>query len=308
MHLWHRYLGIVLGDYYSDGPVEVILEKDLSQRQKFLDILLLLAGQIPWAAETCPVGLEPANIRPHNLISFKSHQDLLNSAAVEHLIACLSDYRYQAQAEKRAELDPDAAKKEPKLLPNDQIRAIAVTARYPEALAAELGERWRETGTLGVYQMDWGTRTIDIIVCRRVEVVERNSLWLLFSGDQDKVAFGMRHYGLKQSDLSTILNEIHEITNLEGLNMPYTVEDYKKEASEREAIRQSYRIEGASRIVVRLLMKKLGIAPEESLPIIKNLDCQRLELLAEAVLDFESVEDLRKWVSKDQAGNAEAGA
>ncbi len=234
MFQWHRYLGIVLEDFYSNSAVEVVLEKDLSKRQKFLDIVLLLGGELPWPQDICPDGLEPDAMRPHTLLSFKSHQDALNRDSVEHLIACTSDYRYQAQAEKRAEMDPDTAKKEPALIPNDQLRVMAVTARYPEALAEQLGENWKQSDKPGVYEMTWGTRVIDVIVCRRVEVIERNSLWLLFSGDPEKVAFGMRHFGLKQPDLSTILNDIHQTYQLEGLNMPYTVEDYKKEAFERQ--------------------------------------------------------------------------
>jgi hypothetical protein len=173
--------------------------------------------------------LEPEVLAPHTLVSFKSFRDSLTGEAMEHLISCVSDYRYQVQAEQRAASGGPL----PRLLPDEEIRVMAVTARYPEDLAAALGDRWRETAQAGVYRMEWGTRTVGVIVCRRVEQVPRNGLWLLFSGDSGKVDFAMRHFGLKQSDLSTILSEISETYRLEGLNMPYTVEDYKREVRQR---------------------------------------------------------------------------
>ncbi len=226
---WHRLLGLVMIDYFSNSPFRVELEKDLSQRQKFLDILLLRGDAADWHPQESPDGLEPEDLAPHTLVSFKSFRDSLNGEAMEHLISCVSDYRYQAQADQRAASGQPQAR----LLPDEAIRVMAVTARYPEDLVSSMGERWRESAQAGVYTMEWGTRTVVVIVCRRVERSARNALWLLFSGDPEKVDFAMRHFGLKQSDLSTILGEISDTYRLEGLNMPYTLEDFKREVRER---------------------------------------------------------------------------
>ena len=206
------------------------MEKDLSMWQKFLDILLVREDQHSnWHPQHSPDGFAPNDLRAHNLISFKSFQESFNSNAAEHLVACISDYRYWVQAEKR----PHSGT-EPELLPNDQLQTITVTAQYPRKLADELGaNQWQSTSSDGVYEMKWGTRPIRVIVCRRVEIATRNALWLLFSGDEERVAFAMQHFGLNNQEMSTILTDISETYQLQGLNMPYTIEDYKRECIEK---------------------------------------------------------------------------
>jgi hypothetical protein len=229
---WHRLLGLVMSDHFSGSPFTVQVEKDLSERQKFLDILLIEgAGALSWRPNLSPDGLAPVDLRPHNLISFKSFQESFTADAAEHLISCVSDYRYLAQALKR----PQNLDKEPVRLPNDQLQALAITAQYPAKLHNALKDNWQKTTHKGIYEMTWGTRLIKIIVCRRVEMVPRNALWLLFSGDEKRVAFAMRHFGLNNHDMSTILAKISETYKIEGLNMPYTIEDFRREILE-EAI------------------------------------------------------------------------
>ena len=129
---WHRLLGLVMTDFFSGSPFRVTMEKDLSERQKFLDILLIEGESTAWQPELCLDGLEPGSLRRHN------------------------------------------------------------------------------------YEMKWGTRSIRVIVCRRVELAERNALWLLFSGQEECVAFAMKHFGLNNHDMSTILSRISETYQLQG--------------------------------------------------------------------------------------------
>jgi len=78
----------------------------------------------------------------------------------------------------------------------------------------------------------WGTRSIKVVVCRGVAMLPRNALWLLFSGDEKRVAFAMHHFGLNNHDMSTILSKISETYRIGGLSMPYTLEDFKRECLE----------------------------------------------------------------------------
>ena len=56
------------------------------------------------------------------------------------------------------------------------------------------------------------------------------SCWcLLFSGLREQVAYGAAHYQPQVTDTSTILNQLFEKYQLEGLNMPYTMEDFRRD-------------------------------------------------------------------------------
>jgi hypothetical protein len=229
---WHRLLGLVMIDHFSGSHFKVQVEKDLSERQKFLDILLIIEGTVTrWKPKLSPDGLAPADLRPHNLISFKSYQESLTADAIEHLISCVSDYRYLVQVEKRLQ----KLVGEPERLPDHQLQTIAITARYPDKLRKALKTNWRKTSNQGVYEVTWGTRVIKVIVCRQVAMVSHNALWLIFSGDEKRVAFAMKHFGLNNHDMSTILSKISETYQIGGLNMPYTIEDFRREILE-EAI------------------------------------------------------------------------
>ena len=255
------------------------MEKDLSERQKFLDILLIEGEGAAWQPDLCPDGLD--ELRPHNLISFKSFQESFTADAVEHLVSCVADYRYLVQAEKRPHGGPE-------LLPNDQLQTIAVTAQYPRKLALEMGSQWQPTELEGVYEMKWGTRPIMVIVCRQVEMTERNALWLLFSGQEVRVAFAMKHFGLNNHDMSTILSKISETYQLQGLNMPYTVEDFKRECIE-EAFEEIKDLPEAEqqRILAHLPpnLRLKGLDPKD-----------RLEGLSKKELD-----ELRKLINDEEA-------
>lgn len=51
----------------------------------------------------------------------------------------------------------------------------------------------------------------------------------LFSAAADQVQYGAKHYRIQRSDLSTVVNDLFIEYRQEGVTMPYTVEDYKRE-------------------------------------------------------------------------------
>jgi hypothetical protein len=55
--------------------------------------------------------------------------------------------------------------------------------------------------------------------------------------------------------------------------------------------------EGQSNTILRLLNRKLGNLPEEIATKIKSLEPEQLDTLTEDLLDFESFEDLNRWLS-----------
>ena len=79
---WHRLLGLIVTDYFTDTCYEVILEKDLSTKQQFLDVLVIEKkdGTPP---ENPQDGLE--NMSVHNMMTYKSHQQTLDDWSIFEL-------------------------------------------------------------------------------------------------------------------------------------------------------------------------------------------------------------------------------
>ncbi|MFP4437030.1 MAG: DUF4351 domain-containing protein [Chloroflexaceae bacterium] len=66
-----------------------------------------------------------------------------------------------------------------------------------------------------------------------------------------------------------------------------------------EAIgREDGRAEGQQELVLRLLTRKLGPLPEEVTARIVALDSATMLLLADALLDFATQDDLRVWLDQ----------
>ena len=57
-------------------------------------------------------------------------------------------------------------------------------------------------------------------------------------------------------------------------------------------------IEGKSSLILRQISRLLGEISSETQASIRQLNSDQLENLAEAVLDFKTVEDLLVWLSK----------
>src|SRR5438445_12020303 len=113
---WHRLFGLLLTDFFAGSPFTVEVERDLSQQQQFLDVVVLRRGRGRFAGRL-PDGLE--RLAAHNLISFKSHREALDDWAVKELIGHYVAYR------KLVSPSPS------ELLPEDQFRLYAVCARVP---------------------------------------------------------------------------------------------------------------------------------------------------------------------------------
>jgi Domain of unknown function (DUF4351) len=56
-------------------------------------------------------------------------------------------------------------------------------------------------------------------------------------------------------------------------------------------------VEGERALTIRLLTKKVGNLSPELLAQVSSLNLERIEALAEALLDFKHVEDLKRWMA-----------
>src|SRR5215216_3041643 len=87
---WHRLFGLLLTDFFTDSPFTVEVERDLSEQQQLLDVVILRRGRGRMSARL-PDGLDDLVI--HNLGTFKSHRESLDGWAVKELVGHYVAYR-----------------------------------------------------------------------------------------------------------------------------------------------------------------------------------------------------------------------
>ncbi len=205
---WHRLFGLLLMDYLSNRGFRVELEKDLSRKRQLLDVVVVeREDESPDLSGICD-GFD--NLAAHNLISYKSQRQSLNAWALEELIGHYVNYRKILGK---------------KAKPSD-IRLYAVSTRYPAKLLKNQSAREHLPGVLDISVL---SRTIRILVLNRLPLEQRNAVMAFFSFDADKVRFALDHYQWHQDDCSTVINQLLEKYALEGIAMPYTMEQFKKE-------------------------------------------------------------------------------
>ena len=144
---WHRLFGLLLTDFFSGSPFVVEVERDLSQQQQLLDVVIIRRRRGK------PAGLLPdglSDLADHNLITFKSFHEALDDWAIRELIGAYVAYR------KLVSRSPSD------LLPAERFHLYAVAARFPHNLAAA-PLPWQERQP-GVYDCRWGLDTIRVVV------------------------------------------------------------------------------------------------------------------------------------------------
>lgn len=87
-----------------------------------------------------------------------------------------------------------------------------------------------------------------------------------------------------------------KLSNINNMKLP-------KEALKRNFLVKFGRAEGRhlgeSRLVLRLLIRRLGPIPSRQQQAIRRLPLPAIEALGEALLDFETRRDLSTWLSKN---------
>jgi len=163
-----------------------------------------------------PDGLD--DLVAHNLISFKSYREPLSDWALKELTGHYVNYRKQVSPSLND------------LLPTDRFQLYGVSTRFPQKLANQVQMEGIQPG---VYEVVWGTHPIRVMVLNEIPEGEQNALWNLFSAVREKVVSAAAHYRQDASDLSSIINDLFENYQLEGLVMPYTMEDYQRDVARR---------------------------------------------------------------------------
>jgi len=188
----HRLFGLSWMDFFQGTDIDVQTELDLSAKQQFIDVILIRRGPGP-VPRPLPDGFE--DLAPHNLVTFKSHQEALDCWAVWELVGHFVNYRKQVSPSMQD------------LLPEDHFRLFAVCARFPQNLAQQVGlTRLRE----GVYEVQGLGLVIRVIVVSQLPQHENNAMLHLFSAREELLRYGRDHYRLHSPETSTLLYQLFE--------------------------------------------------------------------------------------------------
>jgi hypothetical protein len=208
---WHRLFGLALIDFFANSPFVVELEKDLSLKRQLLDVVILRKETGEFSGRL-PDGLD--NLAVHNLLSYKSLREALDDWTLDELIGYYVNYRKQVSPSLN------------ELLPVEEFRLYGVSTRFPQKLANRVELKALQTG---VYEVAWGTHWIRVLVLSEMSPNEQNAVWNLFSAVREKVIAGAVQYRNRPNDISSLINQLFENYQLEGLVMPYTMEDFRRD-------------------------------------------------------------------------------
>ena len=81
----------------------------------------------------------------------------------------------------------------------------------------------------GVYRCRRGTDAIRVVVAGQLPRAEHNALLHLLSASAEQVGYGAGHYRPQSRETSTLLYQLLAGYQGEGLPMPYTMEDFKRD-------------------------------------------------------------------------------
>jgi hypothetical protein len=208
---WHRLFGLLLTDFFTGSPFVVELEKDLSLKQQYLDVVIVRKRKGRFA-QRLPDGLN--DLADHNLITFKSHQEALDDWALKELTGHYVNYRKQVSPAEQP------------LLPESVFQLYAVCSRFPHNLAQQV--TWNEQQA-GVYECRRGTDRFRVVVAGQLPRTEHNAPLHLFSASAEQLRYGAGHYRRHSAQTSTLLDQLFSGYQQEGIAMPYTLDDFRRD-------------------------------------------------------------------------------
>jgi hypothetical protein len=175
---WHRAFGLTLTDFFKDSNFEVGLEKEMSVKLQYLDVLIIKKSDgKPIDKLKLPDGFE--HLANYNILTYKSMHQALDHWAIEEVIGHYVSYRKIVSPSKQ------------ELLPASDFQIYAVSTRYPQNL---LGSKKKPNPEIeeiqaGVYKVSSQLICpVIILVLSEMLKDDKNALWQLFSGKADGFA------------------------------------------------------------------------------------------------------------------------
>ncbi len=297
---WHRLLGLVLTDFYRGLPVSIDLEKDLSLKQQFLDVVIIQKESPSEFQEQPSSPVSPSlvlcdgfeEMAAHNLLTFKSHQESLDPWCLKELVAHYVNYRKQVSPSMKD------------LLPESDFRLYALCVRAPQFLSSS---SWVKRGRPGVYDVESLGGLIRLVVVHELPATEQNARLMLFGARENLLRYGIEHFQQRSSETSTLLWKFIQQYAVEGLFMPTALERWDEFIKETRELMLSQlppeeRLKGLppeERLKGLPPEERLkGLPPEELLKGLKGLSTD--DLLA--ALPEEIRRELLLRVKKEASG------
>jgi hypothetical protein len=112
------------------------------------------------------------------------------------------------------------------LIPEEQFRLYAICARSPQELPRQVPWQRRQSG---VYDCQWGTAAVRVIVAGELAREAQNAPLHLFSASPELVGFGSVTYRRHSDDTSTLIGQLFERFKGEGFSMAFTMSDFRRE-------------------------------------------------------------------------------
>ncbi len=136
--------------------------------------------------------------------------------------------------------------------------------------------------------MVWGTDIIRVLVLREMPEAEQNLVWNLFSSDRERIEAAFQRLQPRLRSWSSLLNDLLAHYGVEGIAMPYTMEDYERDVEERvlRKLTPEKRLEGLS-----LEQRLAGLSPDQLLA----------RLSPEQLLSRLSREEIEKYLQNQKA-------
>ncbi len=240
---WHRLFGLSWMDFFHGLPVTVELEKDLSLKQQWLDVVIIRQDATPLPCRL-PDGFE--NLGPHNLITFKSYQEALDGWTLHELCGHYVNYRKQISPTMQS------------LLPEEDFCLFAVSVRYPQKLAQQVA---LTPISPGVYDVHHFTGRLRLIVVHQLPRAKHNAMLHLFSAQTELVKYGTEHYRPRSVETTSLLRQLYERYQQEGLPMPYTLQDLVRDTIDE--LVQTHPDEIVRKLPTRKRLE--GLSPDERL-------------------------------------------
>lgn len=133
------------------------------------------------------------------------------------------------------------------------------------------------TARPGVYDIEWGTPTIRLIVLNQIDPHPRNAAWELFDTRQDRIRHGAAHYRPRRHETWELLRCLYLAHILEDPTMAYTMEEFVREA--RQRFLQELTPEERRAVLDQLPPEEVlkGLTPEERLRGLGPEELSKLE-------------------------------
>lgn len=210
---WHRAFGLLLTDLFTNTPFDVEINKDISVKEQLLDVVVV-RRRPGTMTDPLPDGFDP--LAEHNLITFKSFHEPLDPWALDELLGYYVGYRKTVSPTKV-------------LIAEERFRLYAVATRYPEKLARQFELKPVRDG---VYDCQWGSRTVRLLVVKELPRIDPNAGLALLSADPVCVAFGRGHYRQKTPEMSSFLRQLL-LAYREEIDVSQSLKEFVEQA-ERE--------------------------------------------------------------------------